>query len=392
MRKKHIIIGITGGIAAFKAVQLCSNLMKQRYEIDVIMTKNACEFINPLTIEALTKKSVYIDTFAKNGSAIQHVTLADTVDLFLVVPATANFVGKVANGICDDLLTTTFLACDCKKMVALAMNTRMYDNPAFQDNVTKLKKYNIEIIDAASGLLACEAVGKGKLAPLEELEYRIHQFFNGNSKLKNKKIAISLGACQEKIDPVRFISNHSSGKMGVALAKQAIEKQMDVTLVAAHTEVMLPSEAKIVNAVSANEMYEYFKNHHEEFDVIIMCAAVSDYRVETIAEEKIKKDQDVLDLRLVKNPDILKYLGENRREDQILVGFSMESENVLENSRKKLAKKKSDFIVANSIKSNVFGSDYNEITIIRPDNELSVAFTTKELIAKAIMEEIEKEI
>lgn len=392
MKKKHIIIGITGGIAAFKAVQLCSNLMKQNFELDVIMTKNACEFIQPLTIEALIKKPVYIDTFAKSGSAIQHVSLADTADLFLVVPATANFVGKVANGICDDLLTTTFLACDCKKMVALAMNTRMYDNLIFQENVTKLLKYDIEIIDAATGLLACEAVGKGKLAPIEELEYRIHQFFNGNPKLKNKKIAISLGACREAIDPVRFISNHSSGKMGVALAKQALEAQMDVTLVVAHTEVVLPVQANIVSAVSALEMDAYFKQHQAEFDVIIMCAAVSDYRVLNVSKEKIKKTEDTLTLNLVKNLDILQYLGEHRKPKQVLVGFSMESENVLENSRKKLLKKHCDFIVANSIRTGVFGSDFNEVTIIREHSERSIPQNTKELIAKVILEEIEKEI
>lgn len=390
---KTVVLGVTGSIAAYKMANLTSMLVKQHADVYVLMTKNATNFIHPITFETLTNHKTLVDTFDRNFNYnIEHVSLAKKADIVLVAPASANVIGKIANGIADDMLTTTVMACKCKKLIAPAMNTQMFENPIVQDNLKKLEHYGMTVIQPAVGLLACKDVGAGKLPSEEELMDYILQEIRFEKDLVGKKLLITAGPTVESIDPVRFISNHSTGKMGYALARVAAERGADVTLISGPVNLQTPRFVKTVSVVSAQDMFEAVKAHSAEADIIIKAAAVADYTPEVVADEKIKKSDGEAELKLKRTTDILKWLGENRAvgKKQFLCGFSMETEHMVENSRAKLEKKNLDMIVANNLKvpGAGFGVDTNVVTLITRSETKELPQMSKEEVADGILDEI----
>lgn len=391
LKEKKIVLGVTGSIAAYKIAALASMLKKQGADITVIMTRNATNFINPITFETLTGNKCLIDTFDRNFEySVEHVALAKQAQVFLIAPASANVIAKVANGIADDMLTTTFLACSCPKIIAPAMNTHMYENPILQDNLKKCRHYGMEILTPAEGYLACGDTGAGKMPEPERLYQAIERAISHEKDLAGKKILVTAGPTREAIDPVRYITNHSTGKMGYALAKQAMLRGADVTLVTGPVDLTPPPYVHVVPVISAKDMFDAVTAVSDEQDIIIKAAAVADYRPATVASEKIKKSDDTLSIELERTDDILKYLGEHKKDSQFLCGFSMETEHMLENSRAKLVKKNLDMIAANNlkIKGAGFGTDTNIITLITPDGVTELPLMSKEAAADAILDQI----
>ena len=395
LKGKTVVLGVTGSIAAYKIANLASMLSKLHADIQVLMTENATNFINPITFETLTGHKCLIDTFDRNFQySVEHVSLAKKADVVLVAPASANVIGKIANGIADDMLTTTVMACPCKKIISPAMNTNMYENSIVQENLDKLKRHGYEIIEPAVGLLACKDVGAGKL-PSEEvlLEYILKEI-RFEKDMAGKKVLVTAGPTMEAIDPVRFISNHSTGKMGYAIARIAMQRGAEVTLVTGPTYLEAPPFVRTIPVTSAQDMFEAVASNAKEQDIIIKSAAVADYTPVSVANEKIKKMDGDSQISLKRTTDILKYLGENRTKEQFLCGFSMETENMLENSKKKLAKKNLDMVVANNLKVEGagFGVDTNVVTLITKEDVKELPRMTKEEVAIAILDTIRKKM
>ncbi|MCI7323260.1 MAG: bifunctional phosphopantothenoylcysteine decarboxylase/phosphopantothenate--cysteine ligase CoaBC [Lachnospiraceae bacterium] len=391
LKGKTVVLGVTGSIAAYKIANLASALVKLQADVNVIMTKNATNFINPITFETLTGNKCLVDTFDRNFQfSVEHVALAKRADVFLVAPASANVIGKMAHGIADDMLTTTILACKCPKLVSPAMNTNMYENPIVQDNLKDLEKYGFEVIDPASGYLACGDTGAGKMPEPETLLAYILKTIALEKDLAGKKVLVTAGPTQEKIDPVRFITNHSTGKMGYAIAENCMLRGAEVTLVTGPVAIAPPPFVKVIPVVTAADMAEAVKDCYQEQDIIIKSAAVADYRPEHPAEEKVKKQDGGASIELERTEDILAFLGANRREGQFICGFSMETEHMLENSRAKLEKKKVDMIVANNLKVTGagFGTDTNVVTLITKDDCRELEIMSKADVAAAIVTEI----
>lgn len=391
--KKNIVLAVTGSIAAYKIANLASMLKKLGADVTVLMTENATHFIHPITFETLTGNKCIIDTFDRNFEFnVEHVSLAKRTDLVLVAPASANVIGKLANGIADDMLTTTIMACRCRKIVAPAMNTNMYENPIVQDNIQKLIHYGMEVITPACGYLACGDIGAGKM-PSEHvlLEYILKET-SCKKDLAGKKVLVTAGPTREKIDPVRFITNHSTGKMGYAIARHCMQRGAEVTLVTGKTQLERPLFVHTVEVESAGDMFQAVRDCFEEQDMIIKSAAVADYRPVNVSEEKVKKRDGELSIALERTEDILQFLGENRRPGQLLCGFSMETENMVENSRAKLVKKHLDMIVANNLKQEGagFGGDTNIVTLITADGCEELPVMSKEEVAKHLVDELLK--
>lgn len=390
LQGKTVLLCVTGGIAAYKMPNVARMLKKIHCNVHVIMTQNATNFITATTFETLTGNKCLIDTFDRNFEfSVEHVALAKLADLVLIAPATANVIGKIANGIADDMLTTTVMACTCKTLVAPAMNHNMYHNFIVQENLEKLKKHGYEIIDPVCGMLANGDTGDGKLPSEEELVDYVVRELAFPKDLAGKKILVTAGPTQESIDPVRYITNHSTGKMGYALAKMAMLRGAEVTLVSGRTALEPPRFVEVVPVVSAEDMYQAVTTRAKEQDIIIKAAAVADYRPATVAEEKIKKTEDAASIKLERTRDILAALGEDKGKT-CLCGFSMETENMLENSRKKLKKKNLDMIVANNLKVEGagFGTDTNVITILTEEKELELPQMSKEEAANRILDEL----
>ncbi len=389
LKGKTVILGISGGIAAYKIANLCSQLVKLEADVHVIMTKNATEFITPLTFETLTGNKCLTDTFDRNFEFdVKHISIAKKADLIMLAPATANLIAKLANGIADDMLTTTVLASKAKKLLAPSMNTNMYENPITQDNIAKLKNYGFSIIEPDTGMLACKDIGKGKLPDPELLaEHIIYEIAKPKDML-GLNVIVTAGACAESIDPVRFISNHSTGKMGFALARECSLRGANVTIVAAHVQVPPPPFCEFVAARSANEMFDELAERFAGADMLFMTAAVTDYTPAKRAEEKIKKSDSELMLKLTKTHDIIKYLGERKSDKQLLCGFSMETENMLENSRAKLINKNLDMIVANNLKTAGagFACDTNIVTVITQTDTIELPLMSKCEVSKNIVD------
>lgn len=387
---KHIVLGVTGSIAAYKIASLASMLVKQKADVTVIMTPNATNFINPITFESLTGNKCLVDTFDRNFEfQVEHVSLAKQTDVFLIAPASANVIAKAAHGIADDMLTTTLLACTCPKLVAPAMNTRMYHNPIVQDNMRTLARYGMEVITPASGYLACGDTGEGKMPEAAVLyEYLVKALTPKD--MAGKKVLVTAGPTQEKIDPVRYISNHSTGKMGYAIARAAMMRGADVTLVSGKVSIHPPMGVKVVPIVSAADMAQAVKEAADEQDIIIKAAAVADYRPMVTANEKLKKKDDEMSVELERTEDILAYLGAHRREGQFLCGFSMETEHMIENSLAKLKKKNIDMIVANNLKQEGagFGTDTNVVTLLTKDETVELPMMSKEEVADRLLDRI----
>lgn len=391
LKGKNIIIGVTGSIAAYKTANLVSMLIKKGCNVNVIMTKNATNFINPVVFEELTKNRCIVDTFDRNFQFnVAHISLASSADLFIVSPATANVIGKIANGIADDMLTTTIMAAKCPKLIAPAMNTNMFENPIVQDNIEKLKKYGYTIIEPDSGRLACGTSGKGKLPPENILLNYIEKSIATKNDFLGKKILVTAGATRENIDPVRFITNHSSGKMGYSIAKAAMLRGAEVTLVSGATNLLPVPFVNMVNVISANDMFEAVTKNSDDYDIIIKAAAVADYKPAEFCENKVKKSDGEMSLNLERTKDILKYLGEHKKENQFICGFSMETENMLENSRKKLVSKNLDMIVCNNLKEKGAGfqGDTNKVTIISKESEIALELMSKFDVANKILDYI----
>lgn len=389
--KKTVVLGVTGGIAAFKSAQLCSNLIKKGYDVEVIMTKNATEFISPLTFESLTKHNVMVSTFEKVADrSVKHISIAKRADIFVIVPASANVIAKVVHGIADDMLTTTFLAATCKKLIAPAMNTNMYENPVTKRNIKECISLGYEIVAPEVGYLACGDSGKGKLADIDVIEERIESLLQEENLLKGKKVLVTAGPTQEALDPVRFITNHSSGKMGYEIARAARNMGADVTLISGPVSLDAPSDVHMIPIVSANDMFTAVKESYKDMDIIIKAAAVGDYRPQIIAENKIKKQGDTLEIKFVKNPDILAYLGEHKKEHQVICGFAMETQNLIENAKEKLMKKNCDMIIANNLKVEGAGfqTDTNVATIIKKDSIETLDKMSKYDLGKTILHHI----
>lgn len=389
LKGKKIVLAVTGSIAAYKTANLASMLKKQNADVTVLMTKNAVNFINPITFETLTENKCLIDTFDRNFQYnVEHVSLAKQADLVMVAPASANVIGKIVNGIADDMLTTTIMACRCKKIIAPAMNTNMYLNPIVQDNIKKLKQYEMEVITPDTGHLACGDKGIGKMPSEQVLLDYILKELAFKKDMAGKKVLVTAGPTMEKIDPVRFISNHSTGKMGYALAENAMLRGADVTLVTGKTSISPPPFVKTIPVISAHDMFEVVAEYMNEQDIIIKSAAVADYRPVNPADEKIKKKEGDISIKLERTEDILKYIGEHRKENQFICGFSMETENMVENSRRKLEEKKADMIVANNLKQKGagFGTDTNIVTFITRDKVLEKSIMTKKEVAKEILD------
>ena len=391
LKGKTVLLGVTGSIAAYKIAYLASALVKQGARVHVLMTKNAVNFINPITFETLTGNKCLVDTFDRNFEfSVEHVSLAKAADVCMIAPASANVIGKLAHGIADDMLTTTVMACTCRKILAPAMNTRMYENPILQDNLKILEHYGMEVIRPATGYLACGDTGAGKMPePDILLEYILREAAY-EKDLEGKKILVTAGPTQEAMDPVRFITNHSSGKMGYAIARAAAFRGAQVTLVTGPVHLAPPLFAETVPVVSARDMFEAVAARSGEQDIIIKAAAVADYTPAETASEKVKKKDGDLSIPLKRTQDILAWLGENRREGQFLCGFSMETEHLLENSRAKLEKKHVDMIAANNLKTEGagFGTDTNRITLITRDGDTELPLMTKEEAAHRILTEI----
>lgn len=391
LKNKTVLIGISGGIAAYKTAYLVSRLVKTGAEVHVIMTENACKFINPLTFETLTGNKCVTDTFDRSFKFdVEHVSLAKKADLFMIAPATANVIAKIAHGLADDMLTTTFLASKCPKIVAPAMNTAMFENPITQDNLRILEKYGMEVIEPASGYLACGDTGAGKMPEPEELFAYIEKELSREKDMAGKKVLITAGATRESMDPVRFITNHSTGKMGFAIAKECMLRGADVTIVKASTTGEIPSFVNVVPVSSAADMFEAVTARADEQDIIIKAAAVSDYTPAEVSDEKVKKKDGDMSIPMKRTQDILMYLGQHKKEGQFLCGFSMETENMLENSKKKLLKKNADMIVANNLKDAGagFGTDTNLVTLITRDEVKEFELMGKDQVAKAMIDEI----
>lgn len=391
LKGKTVVLGVTGGIAAYKIANLASMLVKLHCDVQVIMTKNATNFINPITFETLTTNKCLIDTFDRNFKYdVEHISVAKKADIVLVAPASANVIGKMANGIADDMLTTTLLACTCKKIVAPAMNTNMYRNPIVQDNLKKLEHYGFEIIAPASGFLACRDVGEGKLPDPEVLLDYILKEIAFEKDLAGKNILVTAGPTREAIDPVRYITNHSTGKMGYAIAKNAMLRGARVTLVTGPTNITPPPFVNVIPVISAKEMYDAVTAHADTQDIMIKSAAVADYRPASISDEKMKKSDGELSIALERTDDIIKFLGEHKKQGQFLCGFSMETQNMLENSRAKLEKKNLDMIVANNLKQSGagFGTDTNIVTLITKEDEIQLEIMSKDDVAKKLLDTI----
>lgn len=392
LKDKTILIGVSGSIAAYKVATLVSMLKKQEAEVIVTMTENATNFINPITFETLTNNKCLVNTFDRNFEFnTEHISVAKKADLVVLAPATANVIGKIANGIADDMLTTTIMACKCKKLIAPAMNTNMYENPIVQDNIEKLKCFGYEIIEPNEGVLACGDVGKGKMAEPEEILEYIFREIACEKDLVGKKVLVTAGPTIEKIDSVRYLSNFSTGKMGYALAKIAMLRGAEVTLISGKTNINSPKFVKVINVLSAKEMFEAVKNNFEEQDIIIKAAAVADYRSKEIFDGKIKKKDDKLELLLERTDDILKYIGEHKT-NQFVCGFSMETDNMIENSKEKLLKKNLDMIVANNLrqKGAGFEVDTNIVTIITSKEIQELEILSKEDVANIVIDNIVK--
>lgn len=388
---KNIVLAVTGSIAAYKTANLASMLKKLHAGVTVLMTENAVNFINPITFETLTGNKCLIDTFDRNFQYnVEHVSLAKETDLVVVAPASANVIGKIANGIADDMLTTTIMACRCKKIIAPAMNTNMYLNPIVQENIEKLKRFDMEVITPATGHLACGDDGIGKMPSEQVLLDYILREAAFEKDMAGKKVLVTAGPTMEKIDPVRFISNHSTGKMGYAIAENAMLRGAEVTLVTGRTSLAPPPFVKVINVISAKDMFEAVKEHMDDQDIIIKSAAVADYRPVNPADEKIKKKTDDMSIELERTDDILQYVGEHKKENQFVCGFSMETENMIENSRAKLEKKKADMIVANNLKQKGagFGTDTNIVTFITKNKTEEKPVMQKSQVAREILDYI----
>ena len=389
LQGKTVVLGVTGGIAAYKAAALASLLVKQHAAVEVIMTQNATQFITPLTFEQLTGRRTMVDTFDRNFSHnVEHVSLAHRADLLIVAPATANVCAKLAHGLADDMLTTTALACSCPKLIAPAMNTGMYENPVTQDNLALLRRYGWEVIDPAEGRLACGDTGKGKLPEPEDLLQYILRRIALPQDMAGKRVLVTAGPTQESLDPVRYLTNHSTGKMGYALAKMAMLRGAAVTLISGPTAITPPPFVNVIHVRSAKEMFEAVAQHCESSDFIFKAAAVADYTPAQYSDNKMKKTDSDLSIPLERTQDILKYLGQHRKEGQVICGFSMETQNMVENSRAKLEKKNVDMICANNLKEAGagFGVDTNIITLITKNDTTQLPLQSKESAANAILD------
>ena len=395
LKGKTILLGVTGSIAAYKIANLASMLVKKHADVHVLMTENAANFINPITFETLTSNKCLIDTFDRNFQfQVEHVSIAKKADLVLVAPASANVIGKLAHGIADDMLTTTVMACRCKKLIAPAMNTNMYENPVVQDNLKTLEHYGMEIISPACGYLACGDTGAGKLPSEEVLMDYIRRELAHEKDLSGKKILVTAGATMETIDPVRYISNHSTGKMGYAIARCAMERGAEVTLVTGKTALPPVPFIEMIPVTTAEEMFQAVTGISSGQDAVIMSAAVADYTPANVSDEKIKKKDGDLSIPLVRTKDILAWLGEHKPENQFLCGFSMETQDMLANSRKKLEKKHADMIVANNLKVEGagFGTDTNLVTLITKEENRELELMSKEEVADVLLTEIQKNL
>ncbi len=391
LENKTVLLGVTGGIAAYKSASLASKLVKAGAEVRVIMTEHATNFINPITFESLTGHKCIVDTFDRNFEfQVEHVALAKKADVIMIAPATANIMAKLAHGLADDMLTTTVLASNAPKIIAPAMNTAMYENPLTQHNMELLRQYGMEVITPASGYLACGDTGAGKMPEPEDLYEYILKAIACPKDLKGLKILVTAGPTEESIDPVRYITNHSSGKMGYNIAKICMLRGASVTLVTGPTALSYPPFVEIIPVTTAREMYEAVTSKSDSMDIIIKAAAVADYRPSHVADDKIKKSDSSMAIELEKTDDILKYLGTHKKDGQFLCGFSMETENMLENSRKKLKKKNLDMIVANNLKVSGAGfkGDTNVVTLITKDQEIELPLMSKEDVASNLMDHI----
>lgn len=391
LKGKTVVLGVTGGIAAYKIANLASMLVKQHANVRVIMTQNATNFITPTTFETLTGKKCLVDTFDRNFEfQVEHVSLAKQADIFMIAPATANVIAKVAHGLADDMLTTTFLACRSPKYIVPAMNTQMYENPITQDNLNICRKYGMYVIEPASGYLACGDTGAGKMPEPETLFEYILQELACEKDLAGKKVLVTAGPTQEAIDPVRYITNHSTGKMGYAIARAAARRGAEVTLVSGPVDLKTPLGVRLVPVISAKDMFDAVTSISAEQDAIIKAAAVADYRPAVVGAEKTKKSDGNMNIELERTDDILAWLGAHRREGQVLCGFSMETQNMLENSRAKLAKKNVDMIVANSLRTAGagFGTDTNLVTVITKDGAEELELMSKDQVAHELLNRI----
>ena len=391
LKGKTVLLGVTGSIAAYKIASLASALKKLHADVHVLMTQNATNFINPITFESLTGNKCLVDTFDRNFQfQVEHVSIAKKADVVMIAPASANVIGKLAHGIADDMLTTTVMACKCKKYISPAMNTNMFENPIVQDNLKILEHYGYEVIQPASGYLACGDTGAGKMPEPETLLAYIEKEIAREKDLQGKKILVTAGPTQEAIDPVRYITNHSSGKMGYAIAKAAMLRGAEVTLVSGRTAIEAPLFVNVVPIVTAKDMFEAVTEISNEQDIIIKAAAVADYRPAVVSSEKVKKKEGQMSIELERTDDILKYLGENKREGQFLCGFSMETQNMISNSRAKLEKKNLNMVAANNVKEAGAGfqGDTNVLTLITQKEETSLPLMSKEDAANKLLDKI----
>lgn len=391
LKGKTVLLGVTGSIAAYKIASLASALKKLHADVHVLMTQNATNFINPITFESLTGNKCLVDTFDRNFQfQVEHVSIAKKADVVMIAPASANVIGKLAHGIADDMLTTTVMACKCKKYISPAMNTNMFENPIVQDNLKTLDHYGYEVIQPASGYLACGDTGAGKMPEPETLLAYIEKEIAREKDLQGKKILVTAGPTQEAIDPVRYITNHSSGKMGYAIAKAAMLRGAEVTLVSGRTAIEAPLFVNVVPIVTAKDMFEAVTGISNEQDIIIKAAAVADYRPAVVSSEKVKKKEGQMSIELERTDDILKYLGDNKREGQFLCGFSMETQNMISNSRAKLEKKNLDMVAANNVKEAGAGfqGDTNVLTLITQKEETSLPLMSKEDAANKLLDKI----
>lgn len=391
LKGKTVLLGVTGSIAAYKAAYLASALVKLHAQVHVLMTKNAVNFINPITFESLTGNKCLVDTFDRNFQfQVEHVSIAKQADVVMIAPASANVIGKLAHGIADDMLTTTVLACKCHKILSPAMNTNMFENPIVQDNLKTLAHYGYEIVEPNSGYLACGDTGKGKMPEPQELLNYILKEAAFPKTLSGKKVLVTAGPTQESMDPVRFITNHSSGKMGYAVAKMAMLKGAQVTLITGPVSIAPPPFVKVVPVTTAKEMFKAVTDISDAQDIIIKAAAVADYRPISVSDEKLKKHDDEMEIKLERTEDILQYLGDHKRPGQFLCGFSMETQNMLGNSRAKLEKKHLDMVAANNLKvaGAGFQGDTNVLTLITQDEDVSLKLMSKEDAAAAILDKI----
>ena len=391
LKGKTVLLGVTGSIAAYKIASLASALKKLHADVHVLMTQNATNFINPITFESLTGNKCLVDTFDRNFQfQVEHVSIAKKADVVMIAPASANVIGKLAHGIADDMLTTTVMACKCKKYISPTMNTNMFENPIVQDNLKTLEHYGYEVIQPASGYLACGDTGAGKMPEPETLLAYIEKEIAREKDLQGKKLLVTAGPTQEAIDPVRYITNHSSGKMGYAIAKAAMLRGAEVTLVSGRTAIEAPLFVNVVPIVTAKDMFEAVTGISNEQDIIIKAAAVADYRPAVVSSEKVKKKEGQMSIELERTDDILKYLGENKREGQFLCGFSMETQNMISNSRAKLERKNLDMVAANNVKEAGAGfqGDTNVLTLITQKEETSLPLMSKEDAANKLLDKI----